>query len=170
MHNKQADCSLSTNPTHRGNAMNSLRGGKVRAVNCLRICFAGFVFLVLLAPNLVLADACHNAAQDLNSSFEVTQGRGGLWGYMEKSSALRGDSTIGFQVDGKLKRIIVLFETQCRKMKNPSKESFQKVETILSDARMIFNLRPGRDPVKKIMTKINGLHSNLNKLIKELEA
>lgn len=77
---------------------------------------------------------------------------------------------IGFQVDGKLQRIIVLFEAQCTKSKQPSKKNFQKIESILGEARMIFNLRPGRDPVKKIMTKINGLHSNLNKLIKDLEA
>jgi hypothetical protein len=135
--------------------MSLLRAGKVRAVICVRIGIAGLLF--------------QNAAQDLRSSFEVTQGRGGIWGYMEQSSALRGDSMIGFQVDGKLQRIIVLFEAQCIKSKKPSKKTFQKVEGIISDARMIFNLRPGRDPVKKIMTKINGLHSNLNKLIKELE-
>ena len=150
--------------------MNLISGCKSPTVICLRTCFAGFIFLVLLTPSLVLADACRNATQDLNSSVEVTQGRGGLWGFMEQSSALRGDSMIGFQVDGKLKRIIVLFETQCYKLKAPSKESFQKVENILGDARMIFNLRPGRDSVKSIMTKINGLHSNLNQLIKELEA
>ena len=170
MQNKQADCSLITHPTHWGNAMNLLRDSRARTVNCLRICFTGFIFLALLTPSLALADACQNATQDLNSSFEVTQGRGGIWGYMEQSSALKGDSMIGFQVDGKLQRIIVLFDNQCRKMKKPSKESFQKVENILGDARMIFNLRPGRDPVKKIMTQINGLHSNLNKLIKKLEA
>ena len=150
--------------------MNLLSGCKSPTVICLRTYFTGFIFLVLLTPSLVLADACRNATQDLNSSVEVTQGRGGLWGFMEQSSALRGDSMIGFQVDGKLKRIIVLFEAQCEKLKAPSKESFQKVETLLGDARMIFNLRPGRDSVKSIMTKINGLHSKLNQLIKELEA
>lgn len=151
--------------------MNLLRGGKVHThtVICLQICFAGLLFLIL-SSNLVFANACQNATQDLRSSFEVTQGRGGIWGYMEQSSALRSDSMIGFQVDGKLQRIIVLFETQCIKSQQPSKEVFQKIENILGNARMIFNLRPGRDPVKKIMTKINGLHSDLNKLIKELEA
>ena len=77
---------------------------------------------------------------------------------------------IGFQVDGKLQRLVVLFEAQCMKSKQPSKKNFKKIDSILSDARMIFNLRPGRDPIKKILAKINGLHSNLNKLIKELEA
>ena len=148
--------------------MNLLRAGKIRAVICLRIGVAGLLFLTLF-PNLIFAGACQNAAQDLRASFEVTQGRGGIWGYMEKSSALRGDSMIGFQVDGKLQRIIVLFEAQCIKAKKPSKKSFQKVDSIISDARMIFNLRPGRNPTKEIMAKINGLHSSLNKLIKELE-
>jgi hypothetical protein len=110
--NKQTDCSLIANPTHWGNTMNLLRNGKTRAVVCLRICVTGLLFLILF-PNLVFADACHNAAQDLRASFEVTQGRGGIWGYMEQNSALRGDSMIGFQVDGKLQRVIVLFEAQC---------------------------------------------------------
>lgn len=125
---------------------------------------------MFFTPHLVFADACQDATQSLRSSFEVTQGRGGIWGYMEQNSSLRGDSMIGFQVDGKLQRIIVIFESQCVKSKRPSKKNYQKIENILGDARMIFNLRPGRDPVKKIMTKINGLHANLNKLIKELEA
>ena len=125
---------------------------------------------MLFIPNPALANPCQDATQSLRASFEVTQGRGGIWGYMEKTSSLRGDSMIGFQVDGKLQRIIVIFETQCAKSKQPSKKNYQKIENILGDARMIFNLRPGRDPVKKIMSKINGLNSNLNKLIKELEA
>ena len=150
--------------------MNLLRGGKTRAVICLRIYFSGLLLTMLFLPNLVFADACQNAAQDLRSSFEVTQGRGGIWGYMEQSSALKGDSVIGFQVDGKLQRLIVLFEARCTKSKKPSKENFQKVDGVISDARMIFNLRPGRNPAKEIMAKINGLHSNLNKLIKEFEA
>lgn len=167
--NKQADCIFTTNPTHQGNAMNLLQGSNTRAVLCLRICFAGLLFLMIF-PNLVFANACQYAAQDLRSSFEVTQGRGGLWGYMEQNSSLRGDSTIGFQVDGKLQRIIVLFETRCTKSKQPSKKSFQKIDNIISDARMIFNLRPGRNPTKEIMAKINGLNTSLDKLIKELEA
>ncbi len=150
--------------------MSLFQNGKARVVVSLRICFAGLLFLVFFTPNLVFANACQDATQNLRSSFEVTQGRGGIWGYMEKSSSLRGDSMIGFQVDGKLQRIIVIFESQCAKSKQPSKKNYQKIDNILGDARMIFNLRPGRDPVKKIMAKINGLHSNLNKLIKELEA
>ncbi len=77
---------------------------------------------------------------------------------------------IGFQVDGKLQRIVVLFETQCTTSKQPSKNNFQKIDSVLSDARMIFNLRPGRNPAKEIMAKINGLNASLDKLIKELEA
>lgn len=149
--------------------MKLLQGGKVHVGTRLRISSSALLFVMLFTPNLVFADACYNATQNLRASYEVTQGRGGIWGFMEQNSSLRGDSMIGFQVDGKLMRVIVLFETQCHKSKQPSKKSYQKVENILGDARMIFNLRPGRDPVKKILAKINGLNSNLNKLIKELE-
>ena len=166
----QADCSLTANPTHWGSAMNFFQGDKARVNTRLRISFAGLLFLVLFPFNLVFADACQDATQSLRSSFEVTQGRGGIWGYMEQNSALRGDSMVGFQVDGKLQRIIVIFESQCAKSKQPSKKNYQKIDNILGDARMIFNLRPGRNPVKEIMAKINGLNSNLNKLIKELQA
>jgi len=150
--------------------MNLLRSGKIRVVMCLRICFAGLLFLTIFTPHLVFADACKDAVRSLRSSFEVTQGRGGIWGYMEQNSSLRGDSMIGFQVDGKLQRLVVIFESQCIKSKQPSEKAYQKIESILGDARMIFNLRPGRDPIKTIMTKINGLNSNLSKLIEELEA
>jgi len=149
--------------------MNLLRSGKVCATLCLRACVTGVLFLILF-PNLVFANPCENATQDLRSSFEVTQGRGGIWGYMEQNSSLRGDSMIGFQVDGKLQRIIVLFETQCTKAKKPSKKNYQKIDSVISDARMIFNLRPGRNPAKEIMAKIKGLNTSLDKLIKELEA
>jgi len=150
--------------------MNLFQGGKLRSIVCLKTGLAGLLFLTLFIPSLVFADACREASRDLRSSFEVTQGRGGIWGYMEQTSSLRNDSMIGFQVDGKLQRIIVIFENKCVKSKQPSKKDYQKIDSILGDARMIFNLRPGRDPVKKIMAKINGLNSNLDKLIKELEA
>ncbi|MEE8128148.1 MAG: hypothetical protein V3T45_06300 [Nitrospinaceae bacterium] len=150
--------------------MSLFQDGKARMVMCLRICFTGLLFLVVLIPSLALADACQNAGQNLRASFEVTQGRGGIWGYMEKISSLKGDSMIGFQVDGKLSRIVVIFETQCARTKKPSKKIYQKIENILGDARMIFNLKPGRNPIKEIKAKISGLNANLDKLIKELEA
>lgn len=150
--------------------MNLIRGGKACVTLRLQICFAVLLFLTVFGPTLALADSCREATRSLRSNIEVTQGRGGIWGYMEKNSSLRGDSMIGFQVDGKLQRLVVIFEAQCIKAKQPSQKNYQKIENILGDARMIFNLRPGRDPVKKIMAKINGLNSNLNKLIKELEA
>ena len=150
--------------------MNFFQGSKTCVNIRLRIVFAGLLFLMLFPFNLAFADACRDASDSLRASFQVTQGRGGIWGYMEQNPSLRSESMIGFQVDGKLQRIIVIFEAQCVKTKRPSKKNYQKIENILGDARMIFNLRPGRDPVKKIMGKINGLHSNLNKLIKELEA
>ncbi len=148
--------------------MKSLQGSKAHRIMSARICFAGLLLFLFLTPNLVFADACQNATLDLRSSFEVTQGRGGIWGYMEKISALRSDSMIGFQVDGKLQRIIVLFQAKCAKSKKPSAPDFKKIETILGDARMIFNLRPGKTPVKDIKAKITGLNSSLDNLIKEL--
>jgi len=125
---------------------------------------------MFLTPHLVFANACSDASRELRGSFEVTQGRGGIWGYMEKISSLRGDSVTGFQVDGKLSRIIVFFETQCAKTQKPSRATFEKIDSIIGDARMIFNMRPGRNPIKEIKAKIEGLNASLDKLIKELGA
>jgi hypothetical protein len=150
--------------------MEFIQGRKAYTAECLRICFAGLLLFILLTPQLVFASACGDASKDLRSSFEVTQGRGGIWGYMEKISSLRNHSMTGFQVDGKLSRIIVIFEIQCAKTDKPSKANFEKIERIIGDARMIFNLKPGRNPIKEIKAKIDGLNASLDKLIKELEA
>jgi formylmethanofuran dehydrogenase subunit E-like metal-binding protein len=150
--------------------MKFLQGDKACVNIRLHIISIALLFLILFPFSIAFADSCRDATQSLRASFEVTQGRGGIWGFMEQNSSLRGNSMIGFQVDGKLQRIIVIFETQCIKSKQPSKKNYQKIENILGDARMIFNLRPGRDPVKKIMGEINGLNSNLSKLIEELKA
>jgi hypothetical protein len=150
--------------------MSFFQGDEAPITRYIRRSFAGILFVTLLLPNLTFADSCREASRSLRASFEVTQGRGGIWGYMEQTSSLRGDSMIGFQVDGKLQRIIVIFEAQCAKSKSPSKANYEKIEGILGDARMIFNLRPGRNPVKDIMAKIKGLNTNLDKLIQEMEA
>lgn len=89
---------------------------------------------------------------------------------MEQTSSLRSDSMIGFQVDGKLQRVIVIFENHCAKSKNPSKSEYDKILNILGNARMIFNLRPGKNSVKEIKGKIDGLNVSLDKLIQELES
>ena len=146
------------------------QGRKAQSAVCLRIFFAGLLLFMFLTPHLVFANACSDASQELRGSFEVTQGRGGIWGYMEKISSLRGDSVTGFQVDGKLSRIIVFFETQCTKTPKPSRATFEKIDRIIGDARMIFNMRPGRNPIKEIKAKIEGLNASLDKLIKELGA
>lgn len=135
----------------------------------LQICCSGLLLFALF-PNIVFADLCGRASADLQASFEVTQGRGGIWGYMEKISSLQKDSMIGFQVDGKLQRIIVIFQTQCAKTNKPSRVNFDKIMNVLGDARMLFNLRPGRNPIKEIRAKINELNTHLDKLIKELES
>jgi len=150
--------------------MDEHQGNKAQLLTRSRIFYSGLLLFLLLIPNAVFADACKETTMDLRASLEVSQGRGGIWGYMEKISDLRNDSMIGFQVDGKLQRIIVLFESQCAKLKKPSAQSFKKIESILGDARMIFNLRPGKISVKDIKAKIDSLHADLNKLIQELDS
>lgn len=149
--------------------MTLFQGSKTRLVVYLQICCSGLLLFALF-PNIVFADLCGRASADLQASFEVTQGRGGIWGYMEKISSLQKDSMIGFQVDGKLQRIIVIFQTQCAKTNKPSRANFDKIMNVLGDARMLFNLRPGRNPIKEIRAKINELNTHLDKLIKELES
>jgi len=147
-----------------------LQGNIKPSIASTQIYSAGLLLILLFLPGLVFADACRDASKDLRSSFEVTQGRGGLWGYMEQTSSLKEDSMIGFQVDGKLQRVIVLFENRCAKSKKPSKADYDKIMNVLGDARMIFNMRPGKNPAKEIKAKIEEVNVSLDKLITELDS
>ena len=131
------------------------------------ILLIGFISILCMAST-AFAGPCENAARQLRGSFETTQGRGGIWGYMEKSTSLKNDSTLGFQIDGKLQRLVVGFEIMCEDGKMPTQKTFKAIEEQLDHARNINNQNPSRTPGEKLIKQINALNGNLDKTLTSL--
>ena len=130
--------------------------------------FTFLVLLLLLSPLTVQAQKhpCHGASQDLNGSLQVIMGRGGLWTFMEQSSELREKSMLGLQIDGKLSRVAVIFETLCNEKKNPTKALYDDILGVIGDGRMIYNLANSSDEEK--LEALNGLNQKLDAILSKL--
>ncbi|NIU42814.1 MAG: hypothetical protein GWN72_00465, partial [Nitrospinaceae bacterium] len=96
--------------------------------------FSALMVTSLYPPVPAYADACKNAVYQLRGTLNQSQGKGGIWKYMEQNSSLKEKSVIGLQVDGKLNRAVVIFENQCAKTKRPSGENFNKINDLLGEA------------------------------------
>lgn len=114
------------------------------------------------------ADICKEGKNDLVKSFEVIQGKGGMWGFMEKVSGLKGKSVIGLQADGKLRRTIGIFEEMCEDGKKPTPALYDEIQGLISQGRMVFNMNPDRSAPKLIMERINAVNEKANALLKKL--
>ena len=121
-----------------------------------------------LCASQALANTCKAAGQQLRGDYEVTQSRGGLWAYMEQTGSLKEDSTVGLQVDSKMQRLVVFFETKCENGTPPPQAAYEKIAAELGKARQIVNKTPGRTPIKKIKEMIKTLHQSLDKTMGDL--
>jgi len=92
--------------------------------------------------------------------------RGGVWTLMEQNQELKEKSMLGFQVDGKLSRIVGSFETLCETGKNPTKQLFIAIQNILGEARTAFNPSSSGD---KLLEEINVVNKNLDTLLAKIE-
>ena len=130
--------------------------------------FVFLILLLLLSPLTAQAQKhpCHGASEDLNGSLQVIMGRGGVWTFMEQSPGLKEKSTLGLQIDGKLSRATVIFETLCNEGKYPTKAIYDEILGILGDGRMIHNLAKSSNE-KKLAT-LNGLNQKLDALLSKL--
>ena len=130
--------------------------------------FALLILLLLLSPLTAQAQKhpCHGASVDLNGSLQIIMGRGGMWVFMEQSPEIRKKSMLGLQIDGKLSRATVIFETLCNEGKYPTKAIYDEILGILGDGRMIHNLAKSSDE-KKLAT-LNGLNQKLDALLSKL--
>ena len=130
--------------------------------------FTFLVLLLLLSPLTVQAQKhpCHSASKDLSLSLQVIMGRGGAWTFMEQSSELREKSMLGLQIDGKLSRVTVLFETLCNEGKYPTKALYDDVSGAIGDGRMIYNLANSSD--EKKLEALNGLNQKLDAILSKL--
>jgi hypothetical protein len=125
-------------------------------------------FFLIQTPNTFAADICKGGLKELVSSQGVIQGKGGIWGYLEQSSALKEKSIMGLQIDGKLQRLIVSFENLCEEGKTPTPKLHGLILGLIGDARMIFNRDADRQPKEKVLAKLNGLKKNIDELLAQL--
>ena len=130
--------------------------------------FALLILLFLLSPLTAQAQKhpCHGASEDLNGSLQVIMGRGGAWTFMEQSLELKEKSMLGLQIDGKLSRVTVIFETLCNEGKYPTKAFYNDVSGAIGDGRMIYNLANSSD--EKKLEALNGLNQKLDAILNKL--
>jgi hypothetical protein len=125
-------------------------------------------FFLIQIPKTYAADICIEGVKDLQGSQGIIQDKGGIWGYLEKSSSLRDQSILGLQIDGKLQRLIVSFENLCEEGKTPTPKLHSLILNLLGDARMIFNSDADRQPKEKVLEKLNGLNKSIEELLAQL--
>ena len=111
-------------------------------------------------------DLCKKGIKSLQGDNNIVQGHGGIWGYMEQNG-LNDHSVIGMQIDGKLQRLIVGYETLCVEKKIPTIEHFKSIESVISEARSITNSSPDRTPTAKILENIKTLNTSIDELIQK---
>ncbi len=146
----------------------NLYAPKDRKSSSVSIFFFSLVLFLAHSPGTFAASICKEGLKDLQGSQEVIQGKGGLWGYLEKSSSLKDQSILGLQIDGKLQRLIVTFETLCEEGKTPTPKLHGLILGLIGDARMIFNRAADRQPKEKVLEKLNGLSKNIDDLQAQL--
>mgnify|MGYP000353735915 FL=1 len=123
---------------------------------------------LIQTPKTYAADICKEGLKDLQNSQGVIQDKGGIWGYLEKSSILRDNSILGLQIDGKLQRLIVSFETLCDEGKTPTPKLYNLILNLMGDARMVFNRDAKRQPKEKVLENLQGLNKKIEELLAQI--
>ena len=123
---------------------------------------------LIQTPKTYAADICKEGLKDLQNSQGVIQDKGGIWGYLEKSSILRDNSILGLQIDGKLQRLVVSFETLCEEGKTPNSKLYNLILNLMGDARMVFNRDADRQGKEKVLEKLQGLNKKIEELLAQL--
>lgn len=132
------------------------------------IVFLALSLFLIQTPNTNAADICIDGLKDLQRSQGIIQDKGGIWGYLEQSSNLRDNSILGLQIDGKIQRLIVSFESLCEEGKTPTPKLHSLILGLIGDARMTFNRNADRQPKEKVLKKLNGLSKNIDELLAQL--
>ena len=137
--------------------------------SCKNLFFLALFLMTLInGSNSFAANICTDGLKELNSSQGVIQDKGGVWGYLEKSQSLRSESLIGLQLDGKLQRLISIFEELCSEGKIPTASLHSQILGLLGDARMIFIRDGDRRKKEPFMKKLKGLNKKIDKLLAKL--
>ncbi len=136
--------------------------------------FKSLLFVALFLMTLIngnssfAADICTDGLQELHSSQGVIQDKGGIWGYLEKSQSLRSESLTGLQMDGKLQRLISIFEDLCSEGKIPTASLHSQILSLLGDARMIFNRAGDRRKKEPFIKNLKKLNKKIDQLLAKL--
>lgn len=125
--------------------------------------FAAFI-LLLGASSASANELCPRGIHALQKSFDVVQGKGGLWGFLEKTGELKDKSVIGLQIDGKIQRSISMLKTQCDEGKTPDMAIYKALEDVIGDARMVFNLND-RTPSSKILEAVTQVNQKADQVL-----
>ena len=141
---------------------------KNRKTFSIYIVFLALIFFLIQTPKIFAADICNEGLKELHGSQGVIQTKGGIWGYLEKSSGLKDKSILGLQIDGKLQRLIVSFEGLCEEGKTPTPKLHGLILGLIGDTRVIFNRDADRQPKEKVLEKLNNLKSKIDKLLSQL--
>ena len=127
-----------------------------------------FLMTLINGSKCFAADICTDGLQELHSSQGVIQDKGGIWGYLEKSQSLRSESLTGLQMDGKLQRLISIFEDLCSEGKIPTASLHSQILSLLGDTRMIFNRDGDSRKKEPFMKKLKELNKKIDKLLAKL--
>ena len=130
--------------------------------------FLALIFFLIQTPRIFAADICNEGLKELRGSQGVIQDKGGIWGYLEQSSALKDKSILGLQIDGKLQRLIVSFESLCEEGKTPTPKLHGLILGLIGETRMMFNRDADRQPKDKVLEKLNNLNKNIDALLAQL--
>lgn len=127
-------------------------------------------FIFILGGTAFAGTDCNVISKHLNGDYEKMQSRGGLWGYFERSLALKKKSMIGMQADGKLRRTITIFETLCEENKSKATEALaNEIADHLDKALAINNKNPERTHPMKLLKEVEALNKDLDTFIARLE-
>ena len=126
------------------------------------------ILFPLIFPTIASSEShpCQNATVQLRGDLDVVMNRGGLWALMEQTEGLQDKSMIGFQADGKLARVVGRFESLCESEKKPTKQLFDDIGNLLSEARTIWNPRSSGE---EILSLINGLNKKVGSILSTIE-
>ena len=157
-----------TQATGSLNMNKSQHAPKSRKTSTFFLVFLALSFFLIQTPKIFAADICNEGLKELYGSQGVIQTKGGIWGYLEKSSGLKDKSILGLQIDGKLQRLIVSFEGLCEEGKTPTPKLHGLILGLIGDTRVIFNRDADRQPKEKVLEKLNNLKSKIDKLLSQL--
>lgn len=124
--------------------------------------------LLFVAPSYA-SDLCQDGKKQLRGNYEVMQSDGGLWALMERSESLKDQSTLGFQIDNKLMRMVVGFETLCGNgsQKKPDTGLYAQIEKRLDRGKSFIRTNFEKISSEQFLNNMQTFKLDLDKFIND---